>query len=124
MHFNKQKEITQMKSIVKGAIFYADLGKTVGSEESGIRPVLVIQNDTGNRFSPTTIVAPISTKKNENLPTHILVKQFDKIRHDSIIMLEQIRVIDKARLKGFVGILTDQDIQKVNKGIMVSLGLK
>lgn len=113
-----------MKSIVKGAIFYADLGKTVGSEESGIRPVLVIQNDTGNRFSPTTIVAPISTKKNENLPTHILVKQFDKIRHDSIIMLEQIRVIDKTRLKGFVGILTDQDMQEVDKGIMVSLGLK
>ena len=111
-----------MKPIVKGAIFYADLGKTVGSEENGIRPVLVIQNDTGNRFSPTIIIAPISTKKSENLPTHILVKQFDKIRHDSIIMLEQIRVIDKTRLKGFVGILTDQDMQEVDKGIMVSLG--
>ena len=87
-----------MKPIVQGAIFYADVGKTVGSEENGIRP--------------------------ENLPTHILVKQFDKIRHDSIIMLEQIRVIDKTRLKGFVGILTDQDMQEVDKGIMVSLGLK
>lgn len=112
-----------MKSIVKGAIFYADLGKTVGSEESGIRPVLVIQNNTGNRFSPTTIIAPISTKKTDELPTHILIKQFDKIRHNSIILLEQLRVIDKSRLKGFVEVLDDKQMKEIDLALLKTFGI-
>lgn len=113
-----------MKNIVKGAIFYADLKPCIGSEQSGIRPVLVIQNDLGNKYSPTTIVAPISTKKDCDLPTHILIKQFDKIRHNSIIMLEQIRTIDKSRLKGFICMLDDEQLEEVDQAIMTSLGIK
>lgn len=112
-----------MKPIVKGAIFYADLGNTIGSEESGIRPVLIIQNDTGNRFSPTTIIAPISTKKTDKLPTHILIKQFNKIRHNSIILLEQIRAIDKSRLKGFVELLNEEQMLEVDVALIKTLDI-
>lgn len=86
-----------MKNIVKGAIFYADLDPIVCSEQNGIRPVVVIQNEMGNKHSPTVLVAPISTKRDKILRTHILIKQFDKIRHNSIVLLEQIRVLDKIR---------------------------
>ncbi len=112
-----------MKPIIRGAIFYADLGITVGSEERGTRPVLIIQNDKGNRFSPTTIVAPISTKKNDILPTHVLIKQFDKIRHNSIILLEQIRVIDKSRLKGYVELLNDEQMREVDAALIKTLNI-
>lgn len=107
-----------MKKIIKGAIFYADLDPTVGSEQQGCRPVLIIQNDIGNKYSPTTIVAPITTKKDIELPTHILIKQFDKIRPNSVIMVEQIRVIDKTRLKGFVDILKDEQLKEVDKALI------
>lgn len=113
-----------MKPIVRGAIFYANLGQTVGSEERGTRPVLILQNNIGNRFSPTTIVAPISTKKTDELPTHILIKQFDKIRHNSIILLEQIRVIDKTRLKGFVEFLNEEQMLEVDSALIETLDIK
>lgn len=112
-----------MNKIVRGAIFYADLGDTIGSEEKGIRPVLVIQNDVGNRFNPTTIIAPISTKKNDKLPTHILIKQFDKIRANSIILLEQIRVIDKSRIKGFVTMLAKEQMLEVKDALIHTLDI-
>lgn len=112
-----------MKNIIRGAIFYADLDPIIGSEQKGTRPVLIIQNDLGNKYSPTTIVASISTKKDDNLPTHILIKQFDKVRPNSIIMVEQIRTIDKSRLKGFVGFLDDEQLKEVNKGLIKSLAL-
>ena len=83
-----------MNKITRGAIFYAKLDPIVGSEQSGIRPVLVIQNNVGNNYSPTTIVAIISTKKDEMLPTHVLVKQLEKLRPNSIVLLEQIRTIE------------------------------
>lgn len=113
-----------MKKIVRGAMFYADLDPIVGSEQRGIRPVLIIQNDLGNKHSPTVLVAPISTKKEKLLPTHILIKQFDKLRHDSIVMLEQIRVLDKSRLKGYMGMLEDETLNKVNQAIKISFELK
>lgn len=113
-----------MKNIVKGAIFYADLDPILGSEQQGIRPVVIIQNELGNKHSPTVLVAPISTKKDKILPTHILVKQFDKIRHDSIILLEQIRVLDKIRLKGYLGLLDSETMKKVNEAIKISFDLK
>ncbi len=113
-----------MKPIVKGAIFYADLGETIGSEQKGIRPVLIIQNNLGNKYSPTTIVAPISTKKTNELPTHILIKQFDKIRPNSIILLEQIRVIDKSRLKGFVVMLDKLQMQEVEDKVLKVFDIK
>ncbi len=112
-----------MKPIIRGAIFYADLGEVVGSEQKGIRPVLIIQNDMGNKYSPTTIVAAISTKRNQMLPTHILIKQFEKLRPNSIIMVEQIRTIDKTRLKGFITMLDGEQMQEVNQSLMKSLAL-
>lgn len=113
-----------MKNIVKGAIFYADLDPIIGSEQKGIRPVVIIQNEMGNKHSPTVLVAPISSKKDKILPTHILVKQFDKIRHDSIVLLEQIRVLDKSRLKGYLGLLDEETLDKVNEAIKISFELK
>jgi len=113
-----------MKNIVKGAIFYADLDPIIGSEQQGIRPVVIIQNEMGNKHSPTVLVAPISTKKDKILPTHILVKQFDKIRHDSIVLLEQIRVLDKSRLKGYLGLLDNDTLEQVNEAIKISFELK
>lgn len=115
-----------MKPIVKGAIFYADLNPIIGSEQQGLRPVLILQNNTGNRFSPTTLIAPITTKnyKCNRVPTHIPVTQFDKLRPNSIILLEQIRAIDKQRLKGYVCNLCDSDMEKVEKAILISLGIK
>lgn len=113
-----------MKKIIRGAMFYADLDPIVGSEQKGTRPVLIIQNDLGNKHSPTVLVVPISTKKNKLLPTHILIKQFDKLRHDSIVMLEQIRVLDKSRLKGYMGMLESDTLEKVNEAIKISFELK
>lgn len=113
-----------MKKIIRGAMFYADLDPIVGSEQKGIRPVLIIQNDMGNKHSPTVLVAPISTKKDKLLPTHILIKQFDKLRHDSIVMLEQIRVLDKSRLKGYMGMLVEDQMKEVEKAISISFGLE
>lgn len=115
-----------MKKIVRGAIFYVDLDVGVGSEQKGFRPVVILQNDVGNRFSPTTLVAPISTKeyKGKKMPTHVEVKQFNKLRPNSVIMLEQIRAIDKSRLAGFVGVLTEKEMKNVDKAILISLGLK
>ena len=113
-----------MKKIVKGAIFYADLDPIIGSEQKGIRPVIIIQNDMGNKHSPTVLAAPVSTKKDKILPTHILIKQFDKIRQDSIVLLEQIRVLDKSRLKGYMGTLDDETMEQVNNAIKISFELK
>ena len=112
-----------MKKIIKGAIFYAELDPTVGSEQKGCRPVIILQNDIGNKFSPTTIIAPITTKKDIELPTHILIKQFDKIRPNSIIMIEQIRVIDKKRLKGFIDILDEDQLKEVNAAVLKLLDI-
>lgn len=113
-----------MKKIVKGAMFYADLDPIVGSEQKGIRPVVIIQNEMGNKHSPTVLIAPVSTKKDKILPTHILIKQFDKIRHDSIILLEQIRVLDKTRLKGYLGMLEEDTLKQVDEAIKISFQLK
>lgn len=112
-----------MKKIIKGAMFYADLDPTVGSEQQGCRPVVILQNDTGNKFSPTTIIAPITTKKDVELPTHVLIKQFDKIRPNSIIMVEQIRVIDKKRLKCFIEILNEEQLKEVDAAVLKVLDI-
>lgn len=113
----------KMKNIVRGALFYADLDPIIGSEQQGIRPVLVIQNDRGNKYSPTVLVAPISTRKDKLLPTHIPVKQFDRLRNNSIILLEQIRVLDKTRLKGYMGMLDYEQMKEVEKAISISFAL-
>lgn len=109
----------------RGDIYYADLRPVVGSEQGGIRPVLVVQNDVGNRHSPTIICAAITSKMNKaKLPTHIELSagKYDMVK-DSVILLEQLRTIDKQRLKDKVCHLDDDIMQKVNKGLMISLEL-
>lgn len=115
-----------MKKIIRGSIFYADLDPIVGSEQKGYRPVLILQNDIGNKFSPTTMIAPITTKEYNGTkqPTHVTVEVLDKIRPNSIILLEQIRTIDKSRLKGYVCDISTNDMKLVEEAIKVSLGLK
>lgn len=119
-------ELVINKKITKGAIFYADLDPIIGSEQNGVRPVLIIQNDIGNKYSPTTIIAPITskTKTKSNIPTHILIKANDYIKHDSLILLEQIRVIDKTRLRTFLYNISNEEIDEVNSKIIIALGIK
>lgn len=111
--------------IKRGDIFYADLRPVVGSEQGGIRPVLIIQNDTGNKHSPTVIVAAITSKMNKaKLPTHIEIdsRHYD-IMKDSVILLEQLRTIDKKRLKDKVCHLDGEILERVNRALLVSLEL-
>ena len=117
-----------MDIIKKGDIFYADLGEnTVGSEQRGVRPVVIIQNDVGNKFSPTVIVAAItsSIKKARKLPIHIeLTSEDSKLPANSVILLEQIRTIDKSRLKEKIGHIDDENIMsQINNALGVSFGL-
>ena len=114
-----------MKKIVRGAIYYADLDPTVGSEEKGCRPVVILQNNIGNKFSTTTLIAPISTKNYKGMtqPTHIEIKQLENIRPGLILLLEQIRTIDKVRIKGFIDYLNEEQMKMVDKALMISLGL-
>lgn len=111
--------------IKRGDVFYADLRPVVGSEQGGIRPVLIIQNDVGNKHSPTVICAAITSKMNKaKLPTHIELssQKYDMVK-DSVILLEQLRTIDKKRLKDKVCHLDEEIMRKVNRGLMVSLEL-
>ena len=111
--------------IKRGDIYYADLRPVVGSEQGGIRPVLIIQNDVGNRHSPTVICAAITSKMNTaKLPTHIVLsKSKCDIVKDSVILLEQLRTIDKKRLKDKVCHLDTEMLEKVNKALCISLDL-
>ena len=112
-------------NIRRGDIYYADLSPVIGSEQGGIRPVLIVQNDVGNRFSPTVIAAAITSQKDKtNLPTHIeLNASSTGLMKDSVVLLEQVRTIDKHRLKEKMGTVDDRDMNKVNTAIQVSLGL-
>ena len=115
-----------MDSTVKrGDIFYADLSPVVGSEQGGIRPVLIVQNDTGNKHSPTVIAAAITSQTSKaRLPTHINIAGGSVgLSKDSIILLEQVRTIDKQRLKEKMGHLDDEFMTEINNAIAVSFGL-
>ena len=109
----------------RGDIFYADLSPVVGSEQGGLRPVLIIQNDVGNRYSPTVIAAAITSQRDKTkLPTHISVEASDcGLAKDSIVLLEQIRTIDKQRLKEKMGTLDNPTMSGINKALSVSFGL-
>lgn len=116
-----------MTTIVKrGDIYYADLSPVVGSEQGGIRPVIIIQNDIGNKYSPTIIVAAITSQINKaKLPTHVEISSEEYgLSKDSVVLLEQIRTIDKRRLKEKIGHMSDEDIKKVNSALYISLGIK
>ena len=112
-------------NIKRGDIYYADLSPVVGSEQGGLRPVLIVQNDVGNRYSPTVIAAAITSRMGKTkLPTHIDVYA-DKVglAKDSVILLEQIRTLDKRRLKEKMGHLDDTVMRQVNNAISISFGL-
>ena len=114
-----------MVNIKRGDIYYADLSPVVGSEQGGLRPVLIVQNDIGNRYSPTVIAAAITSKLGKNkLPTHIDIFASEVgLAKDSVILLEQIRTLDKRRLREKMGHLNESVMARVNDAIQVSFGL-
>ena len=111
------------KKILRGDMFYANLGKGIGSEQKGYRPVLVIQNDVGNKFGPTVIVASITSRVGikAKLPTHYFINTEDGLQAPSIILLEQIRTIDKKRLDSYIGHLSQKNIDGVNEALHLYL---
>ena len=112
-------------NIRRGDIYYADLSPVVGSEQGGIRPVLIVQNDVGNKYSPTVIAAAITSRTDKNkMPTHIDVGALEYgLERDSVILLEQIRTLDRKRLREKMGHLDESVMNKVNSAISVSFGL-
>ena len=112
-----------MLNIKRGDIYYADLSPVIGSEQGGVRPVLIVQNDVGNKYSPTIIAAAITSKINKaKLPTHIELPSAYGLAKDSVILLEQIRTLDKRRLKERIGELPPATMMRVNRAILISLG--
>lgn len=110
-------------TIKRGEIYYADLSPVIGSEQGGIRPVLVLQNDIGNKFSSTTIVAPItSVPKKKAQPTHILI-DYDFLESASVVLLEQLRTIDKKRLSDRLGQISQTDMRQIEYAMSISLGM-
>ena len=113
-------------TVRRGDIYFADLSPVVGSEQGGVRPVLIVQNDVGNRHSPTVICAAVTSQMNKaKLPTHIALSATEyALPKDSVILLEQIRTIDKQRLKEKVCHLDEAMMRRVNQALLISLGLK
>ncbi len=111
--------------VKRGDIFYADLSPVIGSEQGGIRPVIIIQNDIGNKYSPTVIVAAITSQINKaKLPTHVEISSEEYgLNRDSVVLLEQIRTLDKKRLKEKIGHMTEVDMKKVNNALLISLSI-
>ena len=114
------------EKISKGDIFYANLDGTVGSEQQGNRPVIIVQNDLGNQYSPTTIVLPLTKRihRKTKLPTHLNINKTETIKCDSTILVEQIRVIDKKRLGKKIGKLDDNTMRIINNKMEIALGIK
>ena len=112
------------ETVRRGDIFYADLSPVVGSEQGGTRPVLIVQNNTGNRHSPTVIAAAITSQVNKaRLPTHIELEGGFGLKRNSIVLLEQVRTIDKRRLKEKIGHIDDEVMARVDSALSVSFGL-
>ena len=110
---------------LRGDMYYADLGKGIGSEQEGYRPVVIIQNNVGNKHSPTVIIASITSKRDAKakLPTHYLIGAEDGLEMPSLVLWEQLRTIDKRRLSSFIGHLSEKHIQGINHALAVSVGL-
>lgn len=112
--------------IKRGDIYYANLNPVVGSEQGGIRPVLIISNDIGNKHSPTVIFAATTSRVHTKakIPTHISGKDFESLDKDSIILLEQIRTVDKQRLQDYIGTIPELSMARVDKALAISIALK
>lgn len=110
--------------IKRGELYYADLSPVVGSEQGGVRPVLIIQNDVGNKYSPTIIAAAVTSKLDKaRLPTHINIGGEEcGLPKNSVVLLEQLRTLDKQRLKERIGVLDDKAMSDINQGLLISLG--
>ena len=119
-------KMNEDRVIKKGDIYYANLDPIIGSEQNGTRPVVVVQNNLGNKYSPTVLIAPLTSKskKKNYLPTHIEIKSNEKITHDSLILLEQVRVLDKTRLISFLCSLNEEEINLVNKSLKDTFDIK
>ena len=114
-----------MTEIKKGDVYYADLTPVIGSEQGGVRPVLIIQNNIGNRYSPTVIVAAItSSRSKHSLPTHVRLTEDYGLRRDSMVLLEQVRTIDRSRLRDYIGRLEPEELWFVDQALAVSLGME
>ena len=111
--------------VKRGEIYYADLNPVVGSEQGGLRPVLIIQNNVGNKFSPTVIIAAVTSRTDKtDLPTHIAISaQFGGLEKDSVVLTEQVRTIDKRRLKDKIAILGEEDMARVDAALKLSMGV-
>ncbi len=113
------------RTILRGDMYYADLSPVVGSEQGGVRPVLILQNNVGNKFSPTVVVAAITSKTGSKakMPTHITLDAVHGLEKDSLVLLEQIRTIDRKRIREYIGTLDNDTMKKVDKALTVSIGL-
>lgn len=112
------------REIRRGDIYHANLNPVVGSEQGGYRPVLVIQNNRGNKHSPTVVVAAITSRPKHKMPTHVPLKGIEGLEKDSVVLLEQLRTIDKKRLDDYVGTLDRQQMLKVEKALCSSTGMR
>ena len=111
--------------IKRGQIYYADLSPVKGSEQGGYRPVLIIQNDIGNKYAPTVIVAIITSRYTKaNLPTHVWLNAECGLPKESMVECEQVRTLDKSRLKDFMGAVSDEVMREIDKGLKISFGLR
>jgi len=113
------------KQIKRGDIYYAELDPVIGSEQGNCRPVLIVQNDVGNKYSPTVIIAPITAKMNKKpIPTHVPLLSVTGLEKDSLALTEQIRAIDRSRLSNYIGSVNSSVMAQIDKALSVSVGLK
>ena len=115
-----------MRRYYRGQVYYANLNPVVGSEQGGDRPVLILQNNTGNRYANTVIVAAISSKRDakHRQPTHCPIRQFGVLEHPSVVLLEQLRTIDKSRIDNYLGKVTPREMVAIEKALSVSLAIE
>ena len=112
------------KQIRRGDIYYADLDPVIGSEQGEFRPVLIVQNNTGNRYSPTIIITPITGNLRKNpLPTHVFLSTKYGLEKDSLVLTEQLRAIDRSRLQNYIGYIDKSAMSQVDKALSISIGL-
>lgn len=111
------------RAVKRGDLVYLNFDPIVGSEQGGPRPAVVVQNDVGNKHAPTVIIAPVTSKnKKSNLPTHVkLTSQF--LERNSMVLLEQVKTIDKSRIESYIGTLTDEEMKMIDKALRISLGM-
>jgi mRNA interferase MazF len=119
----KALTMAALRFVSRGEVYMADLDPYAGSEQGGVRPVVIIQNNVGNRYSSTTIIAPITSRKKPDLPVHTALDNHNGLLRDSIVLSEQIRTIDKIRLSDYVCTLSKDEMRAIDEAIMISTGI-